>query len=241
MAGQKILKSPGQINQFHDFFFEYFLWKSSNLILVQKIFLWNWFIWFHEFFFGLDFFKFSGPLWTDQSLTEKFEGSLFEFEDAQQFGLFLVSSTSGSTSPSSSAPFGDFSSDSGGHSSIRSAKKKFFPRILKFQFHGFFFLNLISMHGGNDTYLADDLNYFVRILQVQGCCYLLKQQMRLQVELRLGICRLVREWHRFFGQFFVNDSLCFHSEMTFWNLIQLAPLKFTIHNMFLSNNFSLCL
>ena len=29
---------------------------------VQKIFSWNWFIWFHKFF-GLDFFKFSGPLW----------------------------------------------------------------------------------------------------------------------------------------------------------------------------------
>ena len=28
----------------------------------QKIFSWNWFIWFHEFF-GMDFFKFSGLLW----------------------------------------------------------------------------------------------------------------------------------------------------------------------------------
>ena len=28
----------------------------------QKIFSWNWCIWFHEFFVGLDFFKFSGIL-----------------------------------------------------------------------------------------------------------------------------------------------------------------------------------
>ena len=36
--------------------------KMQKIEFGQKKNLWNWFIWFHEFF-GLDFFKFSGPLW----------------------------------------------------------------------------------------------------------------------------------------------------------------------------------
>ena len=36
--------------------------KLQKMEFGQKIFSWNWFIWFHEFFY-LDFFKFSGPLY----------------------------------------------------------------------------------------------------------------------------------------------------------------------------------
>ena len=65
--GQKIKKSPGQksswnqINQFHEkIFVQIFSMKvilSENTTKIP----WYWFISFDEFF-GLEFFKFSGPL-----------------------------------------------------------------------------------------------------------------------------------------------------------------------------------
>ena len=42
--------------------------KLQEMKFGQKNYLWNWFIWFHEFF-GLDFFNFSGPLWVSQTFT----------------------------------------------------------------------------------------------------------------------------------------------------------------------------
>ena len=41
--------------------------KLQKMEFGQKKFSWNWFIWFHKFFV-LDFFKFSGLLWTTQNL-----------------------------------------------------------------------------------------------------------------------------------------------------------------------------
>ena len=41
--------------------------KLQKMKFVQRNYSWNWFIWFHKFF-GLDFIKFSGPLWNSSSL-----------------------------------------------------------------------------------------------------------------------------------------------------------------------------
>ena len=42
-------------------------WKLQKMKFGQKIFSWNFFFDFPSFFFGLDFFKFSGPLCNDTS------------------------------------------------------------------------------------------------------------------------------------------------------------------------------
>ena len=61
------------MNQFHGFFFVYFPFSKSKILIfmcsenIQKI-SWNWFIWFHEFF-GLDYLKYSGLLCTAENNT----------------------------------------------------------------------------------------------------------------------------------------------------------------------------